>query len=302
MTAISTKHIGYLRLIRPANIITAIADILAGYAISMAFTFDIHNNLFSLQPLFWLILSTMGLYGGGVVFNDIFDVETDKIERPERPIPSGISSIRGAVILGTLFFSIGVIAAYMVSITSFSIAILILVLALFYNKFSKHHAFFGPLNMGACRGFNLLLGMSVIPGCLSERWFIALIPVVYISSITMISRGEVHGGNSLLMKRGGFLYLLVIIAIMLLGYLSGFSLLSTLPFLILFFLLIFPPLLTAIKQNKPGNIRYAVKAGIMSLVAMNAAIAAGFAGWQYGLIVLCLLPLSVLIARRFSVT
>ena len=302
MTVKASRYVAYMQLMRPANIVTAIADVLAGYAIGKAFSFGLTNELLNIQLLFWLGLSTIGLYGGGVVFNDVFDAETDKIERPERPIPSGKSSIQGAVILGTLLFIIGVTAAYMVSVTSFSIAIIIMFLALLYDKFFKHYALLGPINMGLCRGLNLLLGMSVISNSLSERWFIALIPIVYISAITMVSQGEVHGRNPVALKRGGILYLLVIIGIMLLGVLTGFNLLPTLPFLMLFFLLIFPPLLTAIKQNQPENIRNVVKAGIMSLIVMNASIAAGFEGWAYGLIILGLLPLSVFIARQFEVT
>ena len=74
---------GLLRLTRPANIVTAIADILAGVAIS-GFLRDGHDY----TPVLWLVLSTVGLYGGGVVFNDVFDAKLDAVERPERPIPS----------------------------------------------------------------------------------------------------------------------------------------------------------------------------------------------------------------------
>ncbi len=83
---------------RPANIITAIADVMAGIAVSGYLA----NENFSqnyLSPIFLLIISTIGLYGGGVVFNDVFDAELDKIERPERPIPKGIISINEASFL-----------------------------------------------------------------------------------------------------------------------------------------------------------------------------------------------------------
>eukprot|EP01041_Mallomonas_annulata_P029156 gene29156-51100_t len=76
----------YLQLTRPANIITAIADILAGVTIA-TFSFSIED--INPTKVVFLCLSTIGLYGGGIVFNDIFDLELDKIERPERVIPSG---------------------------------------------------------------------------------------------------------------------------------------------------------------------------------------------------------------------
>ena len=290
----------YLRMVRPANVVTSVADVLAGAAISGAFSAS--QFTVAWPGILLLSISTACLYSGGIVFNDVFDLKIDKIERPERPIPSGKSTVNGAITLGTLLFVVGISSAYMISPLSGALAIIIMGLALFYNKFSKHHTFLGPINMGICRGLNLLLGMSLLFNCIAERWFIALIPVIYISSITMISRGEVHGRNVHLLKKGGFLYLLVIIIITLLGIFNDFNLLSFLPFIILFISLIFPPLLRAIKQNHPKNIKHAVKTGILSLIPLNASIASGFAGWQYGLIVLALLPLSIVIAKKFAVT
>ncbi len=80
---------GYLRLMRPANIVTAISDILAGIAIAVYFI-GMQPGDIQMLHAFLLVLATIGLYGGGVVFNDVFDAALDKVERPERPIPSGL--------------------------------------------------------------------------------------------------------------------------------------------------------------------------------------------------------------------
>jgi 4-hydroxybenzoate polyprenyltransferase len=70
----------------------------------------------------------------------------------------------------------------------------------------------------------------------------------------------------------------------------------------LFSALVFPALLRAIASLKPLDIRRAVKAGVMALILLDATIAASFAGWQYGLLVLLLFPLARLLARVFAVT
>ncbi|MEL6856607.1 MAG: polyprenyltransferase, partial [Cyanobacteria bacterium J06607_13] len=72
---------------RPANILTAWADILVGYAAAgsglvLANLWAGGLSVSALVPLGWLLLSTSGLYGGGVVFNDVFDAELDQQERP----------------------------------------------------------------------------------------------------------------------------------------------------------------------------------------------------------------------------
>lgn len=291
---------------RPANIITAIADIMLGYAASGAIlSFQLSGNGFEAGNLYllgWLVLATVGLYGGGVVFNDVFDADLDRVERPERPIPSGKATLAGASILGLVLLIGGILAAWQVSAVSAAIALGVALLALLYDWKGKHHTLLGPVNMGACRGGNLLLGVSAIPAALENIWFIALIPIVYIAAITMVSRGEVHGGNTAALKGAVLMYGLVLAGIMGLALLPQFNLLYSLPFLILFAWLIFPPLFKAMPAREPKLIIKAVKAGILALIVMNASIAAGFAGWQYGLLVLLLLPVSVYIAKNFAVT
>lgn len=298
--------IAHLRIMRPANIITAIADILAGFAVSGAavqlISPQIHEAPSLVNSLLWLILATIGLYGGGIVFNDVFDADLDRKERPERPIPSGEASVLSASILAGILLIIGIAAASQVSFLSGILAVTVAALALSYNAWGKHQLFLGPLNMGLCRGGNLLLGISAIPAALQERWFIALIPVVYIAAITMISRGEVHGGNRKAIIGGAGMYGMIILTIIILTFISEISPWQVLPFVLLFCFLIFRPLVQALKKQEPQFIGKAVKAGVLSLIVLNASLATIFAGWVYGLLVLILLPVSFGIAKKFSVT
>jgi 4-hydroxybenzoate polyprenyltransferase len=291
---------------RPANIITAIADILAGFAVSGAalqlFSTEIYVSTSLLNSLLWLILSTIGLYGGGIVFNDVFDAKLDRKERPERPIPSGKATVVSAAILGIILLAIGITAAWYVSILSGIIAIAIAALAVLYDSWGKHQLIFGPVNMGLCRGGNLLLGVSAIPAAVQDLWFLALIPIIYIAAITMISRGEVHGGNRKALAGGIIMYGIIILVLIILGLLSDIVWWQVVPFVLLFSFLIFPPLIKALKKQEPQLIGKAVKAGVLSLIVLNATLASAFAGWIFGVIVLLLLPVSLVIAKKFSVT
>jgi len=298
--------VAHLRLMRPANIITAIADILAGFAVSGAalqlFSTEIYVSTSLLNSLLWLILSTIGLYGGGIVFNDVFDAKLDRKERPERPIPSGKATVVSAAILGIILLAIGITAAWYVSILSGIIAIAIAALAVLYDSWGKHQLIFGPVNMGLCRGGNLLLGVSAIPAAVQDLWFLALIPIIYIAAITMISRGEVHGGNRKALAGGIIMYGIIILVLIILGLLSDIVWWQVVPFVLLFSFLIFPPLIKALKKQEPQLIGKAVKAGVLSLIVLNATLASAFAGWIFGVIVLLLLPVSLVIAKKFSVT
>ena len=66
---------------RPANIVTAFADIATGFVIGLVTwseTSGVWNiSNFANPSLFWLLTATFGLYGGGVVFNDYFEHRSD---------------------------------------------------------------------------------------------------------------------------------------------------------------------------------------------------------------------------------
>jgi 4-hydroxybenzoate polyprenyltransferase len=66
--------------------------------------------------------------------------------------------------------------------------------------------------------------------------------------------------------------------------------------------MIFPPLIKAIRSQNPKLIGKSVKAAVISLIIVNASIAAAFAGWKIGIIVLLLLPISLWLAKKFAVT
>jgi 4-hydroxybenzoate polyprenyltransferase len=300
----------YLQLMRPANIITALTDILAGFAASgsLAILHDLPLEQISslnITSLGWLLLSTVGLYGGGIVFNDVFDAEIDAKERPERPIPSGKVSRQNAALLGSILLIIALLAAVKVSLFSATIAMTIALCALLYDGLSKHHPVWGPLNMGMCRGGNLLLGVSAVPMSVQEWWFLALIPVVYIASITVISRNEVYGvqeANNWHKWTALILVGIVIIGIFLLGLLPEYNVLSALPFLLLFAWQVIPRFIKAAREPNPEHIRTAVKVGVLSLIILDATIAAGFSSWYYGLLVVSFLPVSITVAKLFAVT
>jgi 4-hydroxybenzoate polyprenyltransferase len=302
-----SKIKAYLQLTRPANIVTAIADIWAGFAVAggALVIFADQTRLID-SPVFhnllWLTLSTIGLYGGGVAFNDVFDAELDAKERPERPIPSGRVPKGNAALMAFLLLLMGIIAAWNVSSLSALIALTVAGLAVLYDYWGKHQHIFGPINMGLCRAGNLLLGISAFPVMLQSYWYLGFIPLVFVAAITMISRGEVHGKNRRALKGGFLMYVFIILSIGVLGILEGKSFLQLLPFLALFAYMIFPPLIKAIREQIPQLIGKAVKAGVISLIILNASLAAAFAGWQFGIIVLLLLPISIYLAKKFAVT
>jgi len=286
----------FIELMRPANVITSLTDVLAGMSI-VGFIF----NFMDINSVLFLGLSTMCLYAGGVVFNDVFDHELDQIERPERAIPSGRILKSEAIVGGVSLLLTGIFSAFWHSKLSGFIAIIISFCALFYDWKGKHMSIFGPINMGLCRAFNLLLGMSVYEIGTFSYAYLILIPLVYIAAITLVSRGEVHGGTPKTLLFALFLFLLVHLCQIYFAYKFGHIYLA-LPFIITHFYLIFDKLYVAIKDPIGPNIGKTVKTGVLTLILMNAAWVSLSGQWEIAIFVVLLLPVSIRLGKKFAVT
>ena len=280
---------------RPANLPTAAADIFAGAALAGILTAS-----FPILPLLLLVFASVFLYAGGVVLNDVFDFSLDKIERPERPIPSGLIPLKSAAFFGIILLAIGIVLAFIANQLSGFLALALAGAIVLYDGYSKKNGFLGPLNMGLCRGLNLILGMSVFGEL--NNWGYAIIPLVYIFAITLISRGEVHGNNKNHIIWAGILYAAVISAVVTIVMIETTNLWQTVPFVLLFAFLVYKPLIQAYHLNSPERIKKAVIAGVLSLIVLDAALAVGFSVWWYGLLLLLLFPLSIFLSKLFAVT
>lgn len=297
------KLFGIIQLLRPANTLTAIADIWAGFAISGAVALTIHdvNIRTHLIRLCLLTFSTIGLYAGGTVLNDYFDADLNRISRPEMPISSGLVSRKTAMILGFILICTGMVLAFFAGATSGFIAVAVAFLIVFYNVYGKYNSITGPISMGLCRGSNLLLGISFIPQAIGFNFIVVLIPVVFIAAITSLSRYETQGGNRLGIQLAAWLYFLVICYLVTMSVLNNLFL-QTVPFIAVLFYLSFKPITIAFMLPTLQNVESAVRWGILSLVVLNAALAAAFSGFIPGIIILALLPFTILLSRHFSLT
>lgn len=286
----------WIQLIRPSNVLTAISDVLAGVALACLF---LQSELPETESLIWITLSSMLLYTGGIVFNDVFDAALDKIERPERPIPSGKVKQSSAAILGTIAFSIGCFLAYQVNLTALYIALAIVLMCLLYSGKAKHHFIAGPIVMGFCRGLNLLLGMAVLPDSLSY-FYLAIVPIIYIAAVTNISRGEVYGNNKTAILVSMGLYALVILTLIYFAFVSKNYLAFI--FILFFTVMIASPLFKALKSLEPQDVRKSVKFGVLALILMNASWIAISGYWVLALAICAILPVSIFLAKKFAVT
>ena len=119
------------------------------------------------------VVTYIFIAASGNTINDIYDIEIDKINRLERPIPRGSISLKQAKGLFFLFLSIGIILSYLNTLI-FSLTLINLALAFFfgfmawvYAKWGKKSGFLGNIIVGVSFSIGLVYGAylnsSIIP-------------------------------------------------------------------------------------------------------------------------------------------
>ena len=181
------------------------------------------------RVLLLLAAASSLLYAAGVVLNDVFDLEIDRHERPERPIPSGrISCTRRARRLGCCWprawrwhgswrFTRDAprsgrrrtprLKTAKSSTTAsrprpwraspgasaFAPGLIgaLLAAAIVLYDLGLKRTPLGPVGMGACRMLNVLLGMSVLAGPFRPEHFLIAGGIgVYVAGIAWLARNE----------------------------------------------------------------------------------------------------------------
>ena len=274
--------VAYLQLVRLPNVLTAAADSLAGWLL-------VGGSLSEAKSWLPLVASSMVLYASGTALNDVFDFAIDRRERPARPLPSGRVRRSAAAWMGGLGLAAGpAVAAASGSHASGFVASVLALVILAYNAGVKH-TWLGPVFMGSCRGLNLLLGMSHVPGLAGPiGWYAAMGYGLYVAGITVVSRSETEGGRRRGLLIGLAIQILAIVGLTAVALSPGrFPHLDIeRPVIPVEGLLVFA-LITlavsaaasrAIRQPTPEHIQKWVKTGILSLVWLHVGLIAAVRG------------------------
>jgi 4-hydroxybenzoate polyprenyltransferase len=244
-----------------------------------------------------------------MVWNDFFDVDQDRRERPSRPIPSGRVSRREAGMLGTLLLTFGLLFAVLAgssmalvgdgaSRLPATLAILLIGCILLYDGWLKRTPL-GPVAMGACRSLNVLLGVSAAGSLVTPGPHLAAIVGLYIVGVTWFARTEARMSSRTALKGASAVMLAALLLAIPLP--AAFPPGSSSPFfpylLVIFGFAVGLPAHRAITDPSPANVQAAVKRAIFALVFLDAVLATGCVGTG-GLLILFLLAPSLYLARR----
>jgi geranylgeranylglycerol-phosphate geranylgeranyltransferase len=96
--------------------------------------------------------------GSAIVLNDYFDLEVDRVNTPERPLPAGLISPPEAILLTAVTALIGLGAALLLGVSAFILCFLFWLIGGLYNWKFKEAGLLGNLMVSANVGFTFLLG------------------------------------------------------------------------------------------------------------------------------------------------
>lgn len=312
--------LAWLRLLRLPNHATAVADVLAGFLICSG------PRALDWPPAAgWLAIgASLCFYAAGMVLNDVFDIEIDREERPERPLPSGEIRLATAARAGHALLTLGAVAASATAFVARSpwpalVGAMLTAAIWLYDRRAKHTPF-GPAVMGGCRSLNWLLGMTAAggPHALHE-WLAPIGMGIYVAGITLFARDEAGRSRALGLAAAA--------AVMVAGlavaaaqpwfaaqirtgehwdvggpWLAGGRLSMWLVLWAILSSSILIRAAAAIADPAPGRVRLAVGNAIMSIITLDAALVLAACGEQWAIVVLCLLPMFLFGRRLVSPT
>ncbi|MFZ2070920.1 MAG: UbiA family prenyltransferase [Halobacteriota archaeon] len=108
-------------------------------------------------------------WAGGLVFNDYFDIKSDIIRYPERPIASGTISKREAIVYGLLFYTVCLILAFLVNIYCLLVSSIGVIIGTIYSYlgYLKREGILRNSCFGLSAALCILVG-SIIGGNISS--------------------------------------------------------------------------------------------------------------------------------------
>lgn len=115
-------------------------------------------------PFFESILVFLTVFlitGAGNAINDYYDIDIDRINKPDRPIPSGRIGLSTALYFSLALFALGTLFAFMINPVCGIIALINSLLLIYYARTLKRTAFLGNLAVGYLTGSTFLFGGAV---------------------------------------------------------------------------------------------------------------------------------------------
>jgi 4-hydroxybenzoate polyprenyltransferase len=279
------------------------------------------------------LIASMGsilLYWGGMVLNDVFDLDEDQLNQRPGPIVRGAISLGTATLCGWSMLFLGSVLACIAAVAihgsvasvtwTATVAFLLVGAIVCYDGPLKKTPL-APAVMGSCRGLNMCLGMAIAAGAQftnlpSHAWLYPIGYGIYVMGFTIAARKEFLTEQSRTRLWAGWLISLA--GILLLAwtiwrfpptavskiierrgswsqwFFPGVMVLLSVP--------VFRRALASIQSLRGPDLGQAIRTAIINILFIQATISLIHKGPWEGLLIAMLIVPTILLARYFRST
>lgn len=156
---LSKKFKGIIQIFRPELPFAAGVCVILGEIIALGY-------FPSFREVFVGFMCGFFLSGSAIVLNDYFDLEVDRVNAPQRPIPSGMVSPAEAIGLSIISALIGLAACFSISLFALILGSIVWLIGFLYNWKFKQEGLLGNLMVAISVAGTFILGGLVV----GEPW------------------------------------------------------------------------------------------------------------------------------------
>ena len=180
------KFVTYLEFMRYKNCAMAGVSSLAAVFIS-AFILDYSldgNFFYVIRHLFYIFFMVFLATGAGNMLNDYYDVGIDKINKPNRPLPSGRIGMKEAFRLTIACFVLGLLLSIIITPAATIIGFINIFILIWYAKSLKRTILIGNLTIAYLTGSTFLFGASLF----GLEGIIVILPLALLAFLATAAR------------------------------------------------------------------------------------------------------------------
>lgn len=131
--------------------------------LSLITAFAIAKDPINIQTVLLIFFSMAFITSAGFSINDYFDRDSDAIIKPNRPIPSGLFTLKNVLVISGLLFFVGLSLAFLINWLSFLILLIDSILLIVYSAFVKRKSgFIANILVGLLVGTAFIYGEATI--------------------------------------------------------------------------------------------------------------------------------------------
>ncbi len=175
----------WLRLARISNAPTVVSNTVAGAVLASTAADGAAVGVVAVAMTLF--------YTAGMILNDVLDIEIDKVQRPERPLPSGQVSRPAAITAAVALFAVGEALLAATGLAPFLAGLCLVALIVWYDSWHKGNAV-SPVLMGGCRALvYVVAALAVSASVATNVWSASAALLLYVVGLTQVAKAE-NGG------------------------------------------------------------------------------------------------------------